>query len=215
MTDLILMMEEIQKNMKTGTTTVGILAKDAVVLAAERKATMGYLVASQDAEKIHQVDERLGVTIAGLVGDAQALIRYIKAELKLYTLSEGKKMSVESSSTLIGNILYSRRFYPYIVQLVVAGYDEKPSLFTLSPDGSMMPEKYFSTGSGSPVAFGVLENEFSEGMGMEEAKKLAIRAVRAATKRDIASGGSGIDAVIISKSGYKKVSGEEVKKLAA
>ena len=209
------MMEQIEKHMKTGTTTVGIMAADAVILAAERKATMGYLVASQDAEKIHQIDDMLGMTIAGVVGDAQALIRYIKAEMKLYNLQEGKKMSVESSSTLIANILYARRFYPYIVQLVVAGYDSKPGLFTLSPDGSVMPEKYFSTGSGSPVAFGVLENSFKDKMTVEEAVKLAVRSVRAATKRDIASGGSGIDAVVISKAGYRKVSDEEVRKLAA
>jgi proteasome beta subunit len=209
------MMEQMEKGMKTGTTTVGITASDAVVLAAERKATMGYLVASQDAEKIHQIDDNLGMTIAGMVGDAQALIRYIKAELKLYALQEGKKMTTEAASTLIANILYSRRFYPYIVQLVVAGYDSKPSLFTMSPDGSVMPEKYFSTGSGSPVAFGVLENEFRENLSVEEAKKLAIRAVRAATKRDIASGGSGIDAVVVSKAGFKRVSDEQVKKLAA
>jgi proteasome beta subunit len=209
------MMEQIEKHMKTGTTTVGILANDAVILAAERKATMGYLVASQDAEKIHQIDEKLGVTIAGVVGDAQALIRYIKAELKLYALQEGKKMSVESSSTLMSNILYSRRFYPYIVQLVVAGYDSKPNLYTLSPDGSVMPEKFFSTGSGSPVAFGVLENECKDSMTQEEALRIAVRAVRAATKRDIASGGSGIDAVVISKAGYKKVSDDEVRKIAS
>jgi proteasome beta subunit len=206
---------EIEKHMKTGTTTVGIIAKDVVILAAERKATMGYLVASQDAEKIHQIDEKLGLTIAGVVGDAQAIIRYIKAELKLYSLQEGKTMSIESSSTLMANILYSRRYYPYIVQLVVAGYDTKPQLYTLSPDGSVMPEKYFSTGSGSPVAFGVLENEFHEGMSAEEAVKLAVRAVRAATKRDIASGGSGIDAVVIGKSGYRKVSDDDVRKIVA
>lgn len=205
---------EIQKKMKTGTTTVGIIANDAVVLAAERKATMGYLVASQDAEKIHQIDDKLGMTIAGVVGDAQALIRYVKAELKLYELNETRKMSVDSASTLIANILYSRRFYPYIVQLVVAGYDSKPGLFTLSPDGSVMPEKYFSTGSGSPLAFGVLEDEYKENMTADEAVRLAVRSVRSATKRDIASGGSGIDAVVISKSGYKKVPDEEVKKLS-
>jgi proteasome beta subunit len=210
-----MMEHDIEKHMKTGTTTVGIIAKDAVILAAERKATMGYLVASQDAEKIHQIDEKLGVTIAGVVGDAQAIIRYIKAELKLYSLQEGKVMSIESSSTLMANILYSRRYYPYIVQLVVAGYDTKPQLFTLSPDGSVMPEKYFSTGSGSPVAFGVLENEFKDGISADEAVRLAVRAVRAATKRDIASGGSGIDAVVISRSGYRKVNDDEVRKIAA
>jgi len=209
------MLEEIENKVKTGTTTVGIVAKDSVVLAAERKATMGYLVASQDAKKIYQIDENMGVTIAGLVGDAQALLRYIQAELKLYKLQEEKKMSIEAASTLLANILYSRRFYPYIVQFVVAGYDSKPRLFTLSPDGSVIEEKYFSTGSGSPIAFGVLENEFKEGMELEQAKKLAIRSVRAATRRDIASGGSGIDAVVISKAGFKKLSDDEVNKLAA
>ncbi len=205
---------EIQKNMKTGTTTVGIIANDAVILAAERKATMGYLVASQDAEKVHQIDEHIGMTIAGVVGDAQALIRYIKAELKLYELNESRKMSVNSASTLIANVLYSRRFYPYIVQLIVAGYDKKPGLYTMSPDGSVMPEKYFSTGSGSPMAFGVLEDEFKENMTADEAVRLAVRAVRSATKRDIASGGSGIDAIIISRSGYRKVPDEEVRKIS-
>lgn len=209
------MLEEVQKKVKTGTTTVGIVAKDGVVLAAERKATMGYLVASQDAQKIYEIDDRLGMTIAGMVGDAQALIRYIRAELKLYRLQEERPIELEAASTLIANILYSRRFYPYIVQLVVAGYDSKPSLFTLSPDGSVMPEKFFSTGSGSPIAFGVLENEFKEGMTIEDAKRVAVRAVRAATKRDIASGGSGIDAVVINRSGFRRLGEEEVTKLAA
>ncbi len=208
------MLEEIQKKVKTGTTTVGITTKDAVVLAAERKATMGYLVASQDAEKIHKISNRIGMTIAGMVGDAQTLIKYIRAEMKIYELREEKEMSTEAASALLANILYSRRFYPYIVQLVLAGYDKKPDLFTLSPDGSSMKEKFFSTGSGSPIAFGVLENEFEEGMELAKAKRLAARAVRAATRRDIASGGSGIDMVVISKSGYKKIDDEEVKKLA-
>jgi proteasome beta subunit len=171
-------------------------------------------VASQDAEKIHQIDDKLGMTIAGMVGDAQALIRYIRAEIRLYKLREEEVMSTEAASTLIANILYSRRFYPYIVQLVVAGFDKGPGLFTLSPDGSVMPDKFFSTGSGSPIAFGVLENEFKEGLDVEKATKLAVRAVRAATKRDIASGGSGIDAVVISSAGFKKVSDSEVRKLA-
>ena len=207
-------MEKFEQNVKTGTTTVAIVAKDAVVLAAERKATMGYLVASKDAEKVHKIDDRMGVTIAGLVGDAQALIRYIKAEIKLYSLKEDKKMSVESAAVLLSNILYSRRFYPYYVQLILAGYDTKPGLFSLAPDGSFMPDKYYSTGSGSPMAFGVLENEWEDNMDVEKAKRLAVRSVLAATKRDIASGGSGIDAVVISKAGYKKLSDAEVKTLS-
>lgn len=212
---MILMLEkEIHEKVKTGTTTLGIICKGAVVLAAERKATMGYLVASQKAKKILQIDEHMAMTIAGVVGDAQALNRYIKAELKLYKLQEERRINVKAAATLIANILYSRRFYPYIVQLVVAGYDKEPRLFTLSPDGSVMEENFFSTGSGSPIALGVLENQFKEGMELEAAKKIAARAVRAATKRDIASGGSGIDIVVLDSRGFHKVPEEEVRKLA-
>lgn len=207
------MSDEIKEKLKSGTTTVGIVGKDAVVLSAERKATMGYLVASKRAKKIHKIDEHIGMSIAGLVGDAQALIRLMKAELKLYKLEEDRRISIKSAATLAANILYSRRFFPYIVQLVIAGYDTKPRLFTLSPDGSVMEERYFSTGSGSPIAFGVLENEFRKEMRVEDAKRLVVRSVRAAIQRDIASGGSGIDAVVIDKSGFHKLSDKETKEL--
>ena len=206
---------EILEKVKTGTTTVGVVCRDAVVLAAERKATMGYLVASNKAKKILQIDDHIAMTIAGMVGDAQALDRYIKAELRLYKLQEERRISIKAAATLIGNILYSRRFYPYIVQLVVAGYDKGPRLFTLSPDGSVMEETFFSTGSGSPIALGVLENDFKEGSDLQAAKKVAARAVRAAVRRDIASGGSGIDMVVLDSNGFHKVPEEEVKKLTA
>ncbi len=199
---------------KTGTTTVGIIAKDAVVLAAERKSTMGYLVASREAEKIVQVDERIGMTTAGLVGDAQALEKIIRAELKLYRLQEEKPASVKAAASLLATIMYSRRYYPYIVQLIVGGYDTGPRLFSFDPSGSLQDEKeYFSTGSGSPVAFGVLEDKYRPAMPVEEAKKMAAKAIRAAVQRDIASGGSGINIVVIDAKGYHKVPDEEVKSM--
>jgi proteasome beta subunit len=207
-------MNEKPKNMETGTTTVGVIAEGAVVLGADRKATMGYLVSSKHFPKILQVDDRLGITTAGVVGDAQALVRYIKAELRLFELSEGHKASVKGASNLVSNILYSRRFYPFIVQLVIGGYDDKPRLFSLDPSGGLSEEKeYFSTGSGSVMAFGVLEDNFRKGMTVEKAKELVARAVRAATKRDIASGGEGIDVVVIDSKGYRTLSDEEVRKL--
>jgi proteasome beta subunit len=206
-------MEEKLDKLKTGTTTVGVIADGAVVLGAERKATMGYLVASKDTSKIQKIDEHIGMTIAGLVGDAQALDRYIRAELKLYKLNEGERIPVGSAANLVANILYSRRFYPYIVQLVVGGYDSKPRLFSFDPTGGMQDEKeYFSTGSGSPTAFGVLEDSYKKKMSAEEAKKLVVRAIYAATKRDIASGGSGIDVTVIDSRGFKRVPDEDVKK---
>ncbi len=207
-------MEEKLEKLKTGTTTVGVICDGAVVLGAERKATMGYLVASKDTSKIRRLDKHIAMTIAGLVGDAQALDRYIKAELKLYKLNEGEKIPVNAAANLIANILYSRRFYPYIVQLVVGGYDSKPRLFSFDPTGGLQDEKeYFSTGSGSLTAFGVLEDKFKKKMSVEDAKKLVVRAVYAATKRDIASGGSGIDVAVIDSRGFHEAPEEEVKKL--
>jgi proteasome beta subunit len=209
-------MAEKPKQMETGTTTVGLIAEGAVVLGADRKATMGYLVSSKHFPKILKLDDKLAITTAGVVGDAQALARYVKAELRLYEYNEGDKASVKGAASLVSNILYSRRFYPYIVQLVVGGHDGKPRLFSLDPSGGMTEEKeYFSTGSGSVMAFGVLEDKFRPGMAVEDAKKLVARAVKAATKRDIASGGDGIDIVVIDSRGYRHISDEDVKKLVA
>jgi proteasome beta subunit len=212
---VIIMTEKEIEKLKTGTTTVGIICKDGVVLAAERKATMGYLVASKFAKKILEIDRHIGMTIAGNVGDAQALERYIKAEVKLYQLEEGRKMPVKAAATLVANILYSRSYFPYYVQLLVGGYDDKSRLFSFDPTGSIIEEKdYFSTGSGSVIALGVLEDKYKEGMDLESAKKLAVRSIRAAIERDIASGGSGIDLAIIDGRGFRMFPEEEVKSLA-
>jgi proteasome beta subunit len=177
---------------------------------------MGYLVASKEVLKIVQVDDHIGMTIAGAVGDAQALQRYIQAELKLYKFNEGRRIPVSAAAHMVANILYSRRFYPYMVQLIVGGYDDKgPHVFSFDPTGSIQEEsEYFSTGSGSVMALGVLEDKYRKDLTVEEAKKIVIRAIRSATKRDIASGGKGIDIIIIDSKGYHKVPEEEVKKIA-
>jgi len=206
--------QKIDEIKKTGTTTVGVVCKDAVVLGAEKKATMGNLIANKHVKKITQIDDKMAMTIAGLVGDAQALERYIKAELKLYKLSEEKNITVKGAANLIANILYARRFYPYLVQLVVGGYDTKPRLYSFDPSGSMMEEtEYFSTGSGSPFALGVLEDNYKPDMDVESAKKLVVRAIKAAVERDAFSGGKGIDLYIINERGVHAVPEEEIKKM--
>jgi len=150
------MTEKKIENLKTGTTTVGVIGKDFVVLAAERKATMGYLVASKHTKKILQLDDHAGMTIAGNVGDAQALERYIRAEMKLYELEESRKIPIKAIATLVSNILYARSFFPYYVQLLIGGYDTKPRLFSFDPTGSVVEEKDFfyriglCDGAGSP-----------------------------------------------------------------
>ncbi|MEM5776991.1 MAG: archaeal proteasome endopeptidase complex subunit beta [Candidatus Aenigmatarchaeota archaeon] len=211
----VVFLEEQMQKLKTGTTTVGIICKDGVVLAAEKKATLGYLVASKDDVKIVQVMPHIGMTQAGAVGDIQALVRYLKAEATLYELREGRKISVNAAATLLANIMYGGRWFPYLVQIILAGFDEKgPQLFILHPDGSKLEEKkFFSTGSGSPMAFGVLEVLYKDGITIEEGKQIAVKAVKAAVERDIASGGKGIDVAVIDKNGFRMLSEEEVQKM--
>ena len=192
---------------KSGTTTIGMVCKDGAILAAEKKSTMGYLVASKESEKIYSLEDHVAMTTAGTVGDAQALVRYMRAELKLFNIQNNRKITVKGAATLLSNILQGGRwsFLPYMVQLIVAGYDDAgPGVFILDPIGSVEQEKkFFSTGSGSPIALGVLESDFREGMSVEEGSKLAIKAIRAAMERDIASGGKGIDIAVINKEGMK------------
>jgi proteasome beta subunit len=143
----------------------------------------------------------------------------LKAEASLYQLRENKKIPVTAAATLLSNILYGGRwsFFPYMVQLILAGFDNKgPSMFILHPDGSKLEEKkFFSTGSGSPMAFGVLEILFKEGLSIEEAKSIAVKAVKSAVERDIASGGKGIDLAIIDAKGFRMVEESEVQKMIA
>ena len=192
---------------KSGTTTVGMVCKDGAILAAEKKSTLGYLVASKESEKIYNLEEHIAMTTAGTVGDAQALVRYMRAELKLFNIQNNRKITVKGAATLLSNILQGGRwsFLPYMVQLIVAGFDDTgPGVFVLDPVGSVEQEKkFFSTGSGSPIALGVLESDYREGISVEEGAKLVVRAIRAAMERDIASGGKGIDVAIINKEGLR------------
>jgi proteasome beta subunit len=193
---------------KTGTTTIGIVCRDGVVLSAEKKSTMGYLVASKETEKISEVDDHIAMTIAGASGDAQTLVRYMRAELKLFAIQSQRKISVKGAASLLANMLQGARYAPYMVQLIIAGYDKEGGhVFSLDAIGAIEEEhKFFSTGSGSPFALGVLEDGFKDGLSVNEAADLAVRAIRAAVERDIGSGGKAVDVVKITKDGIAKES---------
>jgi len=188
----------------TGTTTVGVICNDGVVLATESQATMGYLVASHRAPKIHKITDHIAMTISGSVADAQQIIRIIKANVNLRRLELGRELSVRAVSQLTAILLFQNRLFPYITMLIVGGVDEEgPHIFTLDPLGSLLEEdKFAATGSGSVIAYGVLEDGYREKMPIEEAIELAKRAVKAARRRDIASGGK-IQVAVITKDGIK------------
>lgn len=188
----------------TGTTTVGIICNGGVILATESQATMGYLVASHRAPKIHKITDHIAMTISGTVADAQQIIRIIRANVNLRRLELGRELSVRAVSQLTAILLFQNRLYPYITMLIVGGVDEEgPHIFTLDPLGSLLEEdKFAATGSGSVIAYGVLEDGYRENMPIEEAVELAKRAVKAARRRDIASGGK-IQVAVITKDGIK------------
>jgi len=203
------------KEVETGTTTLGLVCKDGVVLAADRRATAGTLIAHKRTKKVYRLDENLGLTTAGLVGDLQVLARYITAEVELYKLKRNTTMGVEACATLTANILSGSRYYPYWVQLVIGGWDRSGGhVFSIDAAGGSLPDKYTSSGSGSPYVYGVLEDHWKDDMTWEEGANLAVRAVTAAMKRDAVSG-EGIDVAIISKDGFKLLDDKEVERRKA
>ena len=192
------------------TTTVGITCKDGIVFATERRATMGNLVAHKVAEKIFKIDDHIATTIAGSVGDAQSLMKVIGAEVSLYQMRNNDEISVKAAASLTANILRSGPMY---VQILLGGMDgDKPSIYSLDPAGGMIEDNYISTGSGSIVAYGVLEDRFKDDLSVEEGLELAIRAIRAASERDTYSG-NGFLVAKVDKDGFEMLDNEKVKEI--
>ncbi|WP_067050108.1 archaeal proteasome endopeptidase complex subunit beta [Methanofollis ethanolicus] len=198
-------MPEINQEILKGTTTVGLVFHDGIVLATEKRATMGNLIASKKAKKVYQIADRIGMTTAGGVGDAQQLARLMQVECNLYKVRHGKTITVVAAATLLSNYLQQNRYYPYYVQLLVGGVDRNgPSVYSVDAMGGASKEDdIVSTGSGSPMAYGVLEDRFTAGMDEEQAATLAIRALKAAMRRDSASG-EDISVVVIMKDKYEE-----------
>ena len=197
-----------------GTTTVGLVCDKGVVLATERRATMGHFIASKDATKVHQIDDLVAMTTAGSVGDAQRLVKWMQVEAKLYKMRREEPMTVKGIVSLLANILSSSRYFPFFVQLLVGGVDKNgPSLYSLDAIGGVIEEKKaVSTGSGSPIAYGVLEDRYSEKIPIDEGVHLAVRAIHNAMKRDSASG-EGVSVVKITTGGYTVIDEDEVRKI--
>jgi proteasome beta subunit len=209
------MPEQLQESMK-GTTTIGIVFAGGVILATEKRATMGYMIASKKAKKVYQVAERIGMTTAGGVGDAQQLARILTVECNLYQIRRSRAITVGASATLLSNYLNQNRYFPYYVQLLVGGVDETgPSVYSVDAmGGATREEEIVATGSGSPMAYGVLEDRFHPKMTEDEAIDIAIRSLKSAMKRDAGSG-EGIQVVVITKDKYEILGEDALKKYLA
>jgi proteasome beta subunit len=193
-----------------GTTGLALKFANGSVIVSDRRASMGTFVASKQAKKVHLVNDYTGIGIAGLVSDAQALVDLLRSELRLYQLENNFEPSIKVAGSLLATIIHSgyRRYQPWWVQLLVAGVDRRGShVYVLDPSGSISEEDYISIGSGTLLAMGVLENAWKPDLKKEEAKELAIGALKSAIGRDTATG-NGIDGVIFMKDGDKLITEE-------
>jgi proteasome beta subunit len=189
-----------------GATTVGVVCKDGVILASEKRVSYGYLVVSKGGKKVFKITDNIGAACAGLVSDMQILVREVEAYAKLFSLDVGRPISVRSAAKLMSNLLFERRLAPLITQTIVSGVDEEgASLYELDVLGSVLSDKYAVVGSGTEIAMGVLEEGYKEDLSIKEAKDLVVRAIKSAISRDVMSG-DGIDFLIINKEGTEEES---------
>jgi len=194
-----------------GTTTVAAVCKDGVVLGTDTRATMGTYIASKNAKKVYQISDKLAMTIAGGVAVAQRIVDILKINTKLFQLEKGRPMPVASAARLVQTILFQNREVgaPLPMQALIGGVDASgPHVYNLDPYGSLIEEKVVSTGSGSPFAYGVLEDRYVEGSTVEEMKLVVVKAVNSAMNRDVASGDN-FDIAIINEDGFRELSKEE------
>ncbi|NVM54696.1 MAG: archaeal proteasome endopeptidase complex subunit beta [Candidatus Helarchaeota archaeon] len=203
---------EQEQVLHTGTTTLGIMCVDGVVLATDHRAVAGYYVAHKHTKKIYRLADHVATTIAGVVADAQNLIDYLIAECNLYKLSHLKPIPIKAAATLYAYYLFNRRWFPFLTQTIIGGVDKSgPHIYTLDAVGSLIEEyTVAATGSGTPIALGVLEDAYFEKITIKQAIPIAIHAVRTAIERDIGSG-NGIDVVFVDKEkGYNEISDQVI-----
>lgn len=207
--------KDMSERIMKGTTTVGVVCSDGVVLGADSRASMDTFLASSEAVKVNRIDGNLGMTIAGSVGDAQYLVKLLKAQNELYKMNEGRPLSPTSASSLLSLVLQENKMMPFYIQLLLGGMNNGvPELYSLDMMGGYIKEsKFTSTGSGSPVALGYLEDVYKKPLSTAEVSKHVARALKIAMKRDTATGDR-IHVIAITKSGYKEYSKEEVEEMA-
>jgi len=207
--------EAVNRLVLKGTTTIGVVCNDGVILASDTRVTMGFYIAHKHGKKIYKIDDHLAMTISGTVADAQRTVDVLTANAQLYKLEKSRPMPVSSAARFIANLLFSARYAPLLTQVLIGGVDDTGShIFSLDPLGSLSEEKCVATGSGSPIAYGVLEDRYKEEMSVKELLPVIVKAVNSAMKRDAASGDS-YNVTIIDEMGCRELTKEKKKQLLA
>jgi len=188
-----------------GATAVGITYDGGVVFASEKRIAFGNFLVSKSTKKTFEITPKVGATCAGLVADMQILSLQIAALAKIRKMELKREVPPNSVAKMMSNMMYERRYFPLLTQVIVGGVVDKPVLYTLDPLGSVLPDEYAAVGTGAEMALGVLDPQFKQNMTEDEAVDLAKKAVRSASLRDSASG-DGLDIMVITKDGIKESS---------
>jgi len=201
----------VEEKILHGTTTVGIKATDGVILCADMRASAGYFIANNNTMKIQQIDDHAGMTMAGGVADAQNITDILRYHANLHRIQKNNPIPIKSLVRLASLIFHQNRGYPFMADILVGGYDKNgPALYNVDMFGSVEEKTYVTTGSGSPVAYGLLEEEYRDNLNVEDAKVIALRAVKAAITRNIGTG-DGINVSIIDKDGFRLLTKDQKK----
>ena len=202
-------MSSVEEKILHGTTTVGIVANDGVVLCADMRASAGYFIANNNTMKIQEIDNHAGMTMAGGVADAQNLTDGLRYNARLYRVRNQTPMPIRSITRLASLTFHQNRGYPFMADILVGGFDYTgANLYNIDMFGSAEKKTYVTTGSGSPVAYGLLEEEYHDDLTLDDAKRIAFRAVSAAIARNIGTG-DGINVAIVNKDGFHLLTDEE------
>jgi proteasome beta subunit len=186
-----------------GASVVGISYNDGVILAADKRISFGNFVVNKNIKKTFTVTDYVGAACAGMVADMQVLVRQVEALAKIRRLETRREVAPNSIAKLMSVIMFERRYFPLLTQVIVGGINEKPEIYTLDPLGSVLPDDYAAVGTGAEGALGIMDAEFKPNMSEEKVRELASRAIRSAVQRDAASG-DGIDILFITKSGHRE-----------
>ena len=205
------MSTNVEEKILHGTTTVAIKVNDGVVLCADMRASAGYFIANNNTMKIQKIERHVGLTLAGGVADAQNIVDVLRYHANLHRIQKSEPIPISSLARLTSLMFHQNRGYPFIADILIGGYDlSGPTLFNIDMFGSVEKKNYVTTGSGSPVAYGLLEDEYREDLSLDEAKIVALRAVKAAITRNIGTG-DGINIALIDKDGFRLLTDEQKK----
>jgi proteasome beta subunit len=188
-----------------GATAVGISYDKGVILSAEKRVSYGNFVVNKNTKKTFPVTNQVGAACAGMIADMQVLVRQVAALAKIRKLETRRNVAPNSIAKLMSVIMFERRFFPLLTQVIVGGLETKPEIYTLDPLGSVLPDEYAAVGTGAEMALGVIDSEYKPNMSEEKAREMAIKAIRSSILRD-SSSGDGIDLLVITKSGPREES---------